>query len=129
MRSKIVFIGLIFSLFACESNKANPEDLLVGKWQLNLINGESIETNEGLQFAPNKQFFRIDSQGKPIPKLMEKIWSINHDTLTLIDYNWEPEFIDKKGTKLFLINSLNEEILDITRLNEDGTRLVYKPFR
>jgi hypothetical protein len=59
---------------------------------------------------------------------MEKIWSIKGDTLTFVDYNWEPEFIDKKGTKKFLINKLTEEELDITLMKGDEHRYIYKPF-
>jgi hypothetical protein len=123
---KIVLVCALLIVISCDRTTTNPEDLIVGKWQLVSIDAIPVKTNEGLQFAPNRQYFRMDSQGKPIFKLMEKIWSIDGDTLTLIDYNWEPDFIDKKGTQIFLLNSISDEELDITIINKKEKRFIYK---
>jgi prolyl oligopeptidase PreP (S9A serine peptidase family) len=122
----IILVVLIVS--SCQSGDSQPEDIIVNKWRLITKDGEKVETNEGLQFAPNKQYFRMDSQGKAIPKLMEKIWTINNDTLIFVDYNYEQKFIHTKGTTKFLINSLTKDVLEITTIGKGDHHYIYKPF-
>lgn len=129
MLNKIILICCLLSFFACQQNSPDPEDVIVNKWRLISLNGENVQTNEGLQFAPNKQFFVMDSQGKAIPKLMEKIWAIQDDTLVFIDYNYEPKLIPTKGTSKFIINSLTHEKLDITLIDKENHHYIYKPFK
>lgn len=126
MWGKIILLSVLFFTVSCESAKKDPVELIIGKWQLISVDDVTVETHEGLQFAPNKQYFRMDSQGKPIFKLMEKVWSIDGDTLTLVDYNWEPDFIEKKGTQIYLMNKLSEDELDITIINKKEKRFLYK---
>lgn len=103
----------------------NPDEIILGKWTISSINDEEIQTHEGLRFAPNKQYFNIDSQGKIIPSLMEKIWEIKKDTLRLVDFNFEPQFIRTKGTQLYLINELTNNKLDLyLQENNKMTRMV-----
>jgi hypothetical protein len=120
-------IMLIVILISCTDNKTiNSEELLIGTWTLMEVNGEDHKTKEGLQFSPNKQYFLIDSQGKAVPRFIEKIWSIKNDSLILIDYNWEPEFIEKKGTHIYQITEISENTLELHLLNkEKKTIFVY----
>lgn len=120
----VVVLMLAISISACnEELEITRNDMLEGKWQITHKNGERVTTKEGLFFAPNKQYFEIDSQGKPIPRLMEKIWKLEGDTLQLIDFNWEPEFIDKKGTFYYFVEELTSDkmTLTLTRTKESKT--------
>lgn len=126
-----LFMSALFVFCQCENEEEKVDDLLLGKWMVKSIDKELVERRTGYEFAPNKQYFTIDSQGKPIPKLMERIWSINEDTLKMVDFNWEPEFIDKKGTLHFLILDIDDEKLKLERTKgggEVGEILLYTKF-
>lgn len=117
--------------FACEEqSQTTKSDLLEGKWKVTHIDDEPIDAHEGLFFAPNKQYFEIDSQGKPIPRLMEKVWQAKGDTLKMIDFNWEPEFIDKKGTSYYLLEELTEDRMTlILTQKKEPKKITYKKIK
>ena len=119
-------VAVFIISFSCneKSSDRSTDEIIIGQWEVIEMNDEKIETKAGLQFAPNKQFFDVDSQGKIIPRLMEKIWTINSDTLKLVDFNWEPDFIEKKGTKVYLIKELNDEILHLELLNKQPLQTI-----
>lgn len=119
-------VAVFIISFSCneKSSDRSTDEIIIGQWEIIEMNDEKIETKAGLQFAPNKQFFDVDSQGKIIPRLMEKIWTINSDTLKLVDFNWEPDFIEKKGTKVYLIKELNDEILHLELLNKQPLQTI-----
>ena len=128
-KKRIQFVLLSFAvlfLTNCEeSTKTNDKkSLLEGKWEITAVDGKKIKTKEGIQFAPNRQYFSIDSQGKSVPRLIEKIWDIKGDTLTMIDYNWEPEFIEKKGTFIYKIDSLSEKTLRLRLINKEEEQTI-----
>jgi len=115
----------VIFLSSCNSEeKNNSEEIILGKWTISRINDEEINTHEGFRFAPNKQYFIIDSQGKIIPSMMEKVWSIHKDTLTLVDFNYEPQFIRTRGTQSFFIHEINDEILDISLEKKNETKRI-----
>ena len=116
---------LIFVLTSCETtNTSDSETLLEGRWKIITIDDKGQAGVEGYQFAPNKQYFRIDSQGRIVPKLMERIWEINQDTLKLVDYNYEPDFIEKKGTFIYHIQKLTAEELILKQINTQPNSVV-----
>lgn len=117
--SPLYFLAGIVIFSACNSsNTLSKDETLVGTWTLSAIDGEEVETKEGLQFSPNKQYFLVDSQGRSVPRLIEKIWQINADTLALIDYNWEPDFIEKNGTFVYHIEAIKEDYLRLRLMNK-----------
>ncbi len=116
---KVSFLSslLCFLISSCNSEDSKTyEELLEGRWKIIQHNEEEVITKEGIIFAPNHQYFNVDSQGKAIPRLIEKMWKINSDTLIMIDYNWEPEFVEKNGTQEFLIELLDENKLHLKAL-------------
>lgn len=116
---------IIILTFACEEqSQTTKSDLLEGKWKVTHINDEPIDTHEGLFFAPNKQCFDIDSQGKPIPRLMEKVWQIKEDTLKMIDFNFEPAFIYTKGTSYYLLDELNNDKMTLILIQRKKTNKI-----
>ena len=116
---------LMFLLTACETtNTVDSETLLEGRWKIITIDDKKQQGVEGYQFAPNKQYFRIDSQGRIVPKLLERIWQINQDTLKLVDYNYEPDFIAKKGTFIYHIQKLTAEELILKQVNVEPNSLL-----
>ena len=126
----LVVVPLLFLFVKCEfGEEKSKEELLYGKWMLISVDGEPLDTRAGYEFATNKQYFTVDSQGKPIPKLMERVWSIDGDTLKLVDFNWESELIDKKGTIHFQIKELNATNLKVIQTkgkDREGAELVYE---
>lgn len=123
-----LFFSGIFLIFGCtDSSDANPEDVLPGTWHVAKVNGNKVDLKEGITFSPNKQFFYIDSQGKSIPKLMEKIWNVSQDTLRLIDYNWEQKFLYEKGTKIFVIEALSSNELKLKMIHpHEDQKITYE---
>ena len=117
-------LALVFS--ACSTEELSKEELLEGHWRIVEIDDNNVDTKEGVHFSPNNQYFSVDSQGKMIPRLIEKIWSINGDTLMMIDYNWEPKFIQEKGTFIYLIEELTSDKMILQQLNQFEQRVVYR---
>lgn len=125
--ARLVIFKLLFIyvLTACETNKnASAAELIEGRWKISTIDDKQQSGVEGYQFAPNKQYFRIDSQGRIVPKLMERIWEIRQDTLKLVDYNYEPDFIAKKGTFIYHIQKLTAEELILKQVNVEPNSLL-----
>ena len=121
-----VLIVLLFISSGCET-APSKEELLHGTWQITHLDGKEVETKEGLQFAPNKQYFLVDSQGKSVPRLIEKTWQIKADSLILVDHNWEPDFIEKHGTLVYLIEELKDDYLRLKLVNQLApTTIEYK---
>ena len=123
------FLVVLVLFFACEGEQKSQRtksDLIEGKWWVTHINEEPIESREGLYFAPNKQYFEIDSQGKSIPRHMEKVWQIKGDTLKMVDFNWEPKFIEKKGTFYYLLEELTSAKMTLILIkNEESKKINY----
>lgn len=127
MRLIGVLIVLVLAIACEEQSQTTKSDLIEGKWKVTHIDGEPIKTHEGLFFAPNKQYFEIDSQGKPVPRLMEKVWKLEEDTLKLVDFNWEPEFIDKKGTFYYLLEELSSDRMTLILIKrKESKKISYK---
>lgn len=127
------FLVVLVLFFACEGEQKSQltkSDLLEGKWRVTHINEEPVDSREGLYFAPNKQYFEFDSQGKPIPRLMEKVWQVKGDTLKLVDFNYEPMYIDKKGTFYYLFDELSEDKMTLILTNKkEPKKITYKKIK
>ena len=122
---QLVCIGLFF--YSCSSNQeVTPEETIIGTWFLIKENDKKSDQKEGILFSKTKHFFRVDSQGRTVPRFNDKVWSIQNDSLIVIDYNWEPDFIDKKGTFIYHVDSLTQKTLQLTLLNKKKqTTLLY----
>lgn len=122
---QLACVGLLF--LSCSSNQAvTPEETLIGTWFLIKENDKKRNQKEGVLFSKTKHFFRVDSQGRTVPRFNDKVWSIKNDSLIVIDYNWEPDFIDKKGTFIYRVDSLTQKTLQLTLLNKKKqTTLLY----
>lgn len=118
MKTVSLIIVLFFSVVACENKTASKGDLLIGNWHYVQLDKDKVSTLEGFNFSSNKQYFLIDSQGKMVPRLMEKLWSLDNDTLTLVDYNYVPEVIEKEGTNKFVIQKLSQDSLVLKSLSK-----------
>ena len=112
----LIFV-LFFCVVACKNETTSKGDLLIGNWHYVQLDKDIVSTLEGFNFSSNKQYFIIDSQGRMVPRLMEKIWSLDNDTLTLVDYNYVPEAIEKEGTSKFVIQKLSQDSLVLKSLN------------
>lgn len=124
----ISFIIIAFLISSCNEKKSSSkEELVEGQWKIIEIDGEEVNVLEGIHFAPNRQYFKVDSQGKMVPRLIEKIWSVDGDTLKMVDYNWEPEFIEENGTSIFIIQELTNEVMILEDVkNFKGQVIKYK---
>ena len=125
--SLLLLIGSHIFIGCSGDSNLSKDTILLGAWRLEKVNEHKPKTKEGIIFSSNKQFFYSDSQGRSIPKLMEKIWAINGDTLQLIDYNWEQKLLYENGTKIFIIEELSSEELKLKMIHpHEDYCLIYK---
>ncbi|WP_133122190.1 hypothetical protein [Brumimicrobium salinarum] len=110
------FILLFFVLLiSCTNEKSNidnvKEQLMDGSWRLVESEQPFKRFHSGLKFSQDGQVFNVDSQGRIVVPLHERMFYIASDTLKLIDYKYESKFLETNGTELLLIEELNEEEL------------------
>lgn len=109
-----IFLALCFLLTSCgdnaDANKKNTKSLLKkGEWRLTSSEKTFSQFQSGLKFSPDKQVFLLDSQGYVIPPHHKQIYNLSGDTLTIVDYKYEPQFIFERGTFILLIKELTED--------------------
>lgn len=123
------FIGVLFvacSTDESNSNMDNKIDLLIGdKWVVSVFEGKKNKLGEGVVFSKDKQLFNIDSQGRIIPTHHKQIFDLNNDTLRIIDYKYEEQFLDEKATLVFEIKELSNKLLRLHSIYPD-TKSTYK---
>jgi hypothetical protein len=114
-------------LASCSNNESGAQkndrvdNLTNGKWMVSEFDGEKNKFSQGIVFSKDKQFFLLDSQGRIVPKNREIIFELKSDTLRVVDYNYEPQFILKKGTKVFIVKELDEKELFLRSVYPDST--------
>lgn len=114
-------------LFSCSENEAdsngdNPVQYLTdGKWVVSKFDGKENIYSRGVVFSKDNQFFQLDSQGRIVPRHKKVIFELKNDTLKIIDYNYEPAYIEKKGMQVFLVENINEEELVLQGVYPDST--------
>jgi hypothetical protein len=130
MRNYIIILSAI--IFAgCSNGELKSEEdvkidvLTTGRWSAVDFEGEVNKFQRGIVFSKDKQFFNLDSQGRIIPKQREKVFDLKNDTLRIVDFNYEPKFIHKKGTQIFIVSELNEEKLVLKSIYPDSKN-IYK---
>lgn len=120
-----LFITLLFvgcSTDQSNSNKESEIDLLTDeKWVVSEFNGKKNKLGKGVVFSKDKQLFNIDSQGRIIPTHQKQIFDLTNDTLRIIDYKYEERFIEEKGTLVFKVKELNDQILSLSSIYPDTT--------
>lgn len=120
-------VFLILSIFySCDfqnlnSNTQSIEEFLMDKeWILVSSDEPTKRFQSGIKFSSDKQLFNIDSQGHIIPPQHEQIYSITKDTLVIVDYKYEPQFIYEKGTDILLVEKISENQIQLKILHPNG---------
>jgi len=126
MKNYIFLLSIFFFVSCSETETKSKEGEMVdhltsGKWTVVDFDGEINNFELGVVFSKDKQFFNMDSQGRIIPTQHEQIFSLNSDTLQIIDFKYEPRFIDKKGTLVFKVKELDESNMTLKSIYPDST--------
>lgn len=127
---KYFFCLCLFCLSACSShsigkNKKSTFDLLVGDaWVVSKVKRPIKTLHVGLQFVSDHQVFNLDSQGRPIMSIHDHTFSLNSDTLTLVDHRYSKEFLKSRGTQIYCIQELSEHRLVLSMVYPDSTNRV-----
>ncbi|WP_123776113.1 hypothetical protein [Brumimicrobium aurantiacum] len=120
-----LFSGSILLFASCDfeaggSNEIETEEILeTGRWKL--IESDKVFKNfqSGLKFSKDNQVFSIDSQGGYVASPHERIYTLSADTLRIIDYRYEPNFLYEKGTNILLIKELTEDKLILESIHPE----------
>lgn len=122
-----IFLLSIFFFVSCSDEEANTKKdekidyLTSGKWRVVEFDGEKNRFKLGVVFSKDKQFFNLDSQGRIVPTQHEQIFDLNIDTLQIVDFKYEPRFIEKKGTLVFKVEELEESNMILKSIYPDST--------
>ncbi|MFA5573830.1 MAG: hypothetical protein WC994_02115 [Brumimicrobium sp.] len=129
MRALIIFIFFFFLSGCVERNGSTitkKDKLLDGEWMLVSIDEKYPFIRNGLKFSEDNQVFHIDTQGHTVPAHNIEIYKVYGDTLEIIDYKYEPQFIQEKGTHIFLIKELNQDELVLECIYPSPNRITFR---
>ncbi|MBW7866705.1 MAG: hypothetical protein H3C31_00100 [Brumimicrobium sp.] len=123
MRFLILLFSFLF-LFSCTNHSENkPIDkrqlLLQGEWRLVQSDKPFKIFRVGMKFSEDSHVFAIDSQGHTIPPTHEIEYSIQEDTLKIVDYKYDVNTIYEKGTIIFIIKEISQDKLVLEMLHPD----------
>ncbi|MDX1653522.1 MAG: hypothetical protein R3277_13580 [Brumimicrobium sp.] len=118
--------SIFFLLLSCSGESPAVEQsahqkLEKGKWIVVESHPQEKGFGYGIKFSPDKQYFHTDSKGQIIPTMREKVYSLSGDTLTMVDYKYEPRFRHTKGTQIFYVTELSDEKLSLKGIYPDST--------
>lgn len=131
MRSVGLFC-IVLLLGACSEGKNTEEkvsrvDLLVDDmWMLNATENSQDLISYGVKFSKDKKVFYIDSQGRITPTFDDIGFKIEQDTLRIIDFKYEQKYLFEKGTRIFLIKTLDEDELVLKMIHPEVNEYYFK---
>lgn len=126
MKNYIYLLSIFFFVSCSEAETKSKDDEMVdyltsGKWSVVEFDGDKNNFKLGIVFSPDKQVFNLDSQGRVILTQHEKVFNLNNDTLQIVDFKYEPRYIEEKGTLVFKVNELDESNMVLKSIYPDST--------
>ncbi|MGM0479794.1 MAG: hypothetical protein ACQERC_11275 [Bacteroidota bacterium] len=128
-------VGLLFILLllsACgeqinsEEGDTDRQDILIeDMWMLNATEKSQDLITNGIKFSKNKKIFYFDSQGRVIPTFHDIGYEIEEDTLRIVDFKYEQQFLFEKGTRIFLIESMNDDELILEMVHPEENKYYF----
>ncbi len=123
------FVLLLGACGEVENTKENISrvDLLVDNmWMLNATENSQDLISYGVKFSKDKKVFYIDSQGRIIPTFHDIGYKIEQDTLRIVDFKYEQKYLFEKGTRIFLIKTLNKEELILKMIHPEENEYYFE---
>ncbi|HLV41502.1 MAG TPA: hypothetical protein VKY37_04425 [Brumimicrobium sp.] len=123
-----IFMFILVSVFilSCKEQvdssryQSVEENLSDGEWRIVSTDKSFNRFQKGLKFSPDRQVFNIDSQGRAIFSSHERIYSVTDDTLKIVDYKYEDQFLNTKGTDILIIKELTNKKMVLEALYPQG---------
>ena len=115
-----LFLVVSLLFISCDNTEVVKEEpTLVGSWKLIAQSDKKNPQKIGYSFSADQQYFNLDSQGHTISRFRPKYWNFANDTLILVNTNTEPHLLDTKGTKTFIVDVLNDSLLEMRSIGEE----------